>query len=129
MKKHPLSSYLLDVTGLSLLLCFATLFLMLVVPKEYLSLNIPYYIVMFFFVNLGSYVFLYYSPKKTKINFNQAFFLTRIVKFSVYAAVLVTVLLAHIEKNIKFAFAYIIIFLMFQIFDTIKLTKLAKEKK
>lgn len=129
MKKHPLSSYLLDVTGLSLLLCFATLFLMLVVPKEYLSLNIPYYIVMFFFVNLGSYVFLYYSPKKTKINFNQAFFLTRIVKFSVYAAVLVTVLLAHIEKNIKFAFAYVIIFLMFQIFDTIKLTKLAKEKK
>lgn len=129
MKKHPLSSYLLDVTGLSLLLCFATLFLMLVVPKEYLSLNIPYYIVMFFFVNLGSYVFLYYSPEKTKINFNQAFFLTRIVKFSVYAAVLVTVLLAHIEKNIKFAFAYIIIFLMFQIFDTIKLTKLAKEKK
>lgn len=129
MKKHPLASYLLDVTGVSLILCFAVLFLMLVVPKEYLSFNIPYYIMMFFVVTLGSYAFLYYSPEKTKINFNQAFFLTRIVKFSIYVAVLVTVLLSHIEKNIKFAFAYTIIFVVFQIFDTIKLTKLAKEKK
>ncbi|MDO5759949.1 MAG: hypothetical protein Q4Q06_02865 [Bacteroidota bacterium] len=128
MKKHPLISYLLKITYLSLILCFVVLFSLLVVPKEYISLNTPYYILMFFVVTYISYAFMYYAPKKFNLKFEQAFLITKFIKMLVYILVLVVVIFAHIEKNIKFAICYMVLYLIYQIFDTISMKKLVKQK-
>jgi len=129
MKKHPLISYLLKITILSLIMCFAVLFSLFVVPKDFLSHNIPYYILMFFVVGFLSYAFMYYAPKKSKLKFEQAFLLTRLIKILIYVGVLVIVIFAHIEKNIKFALYYMLIYVVYQVFDIITMKKLAKTNK
>ncbi|MBQ9254781.1 MAG: hypothetical protein IJ180_08430 [Bacteroidales bacterium] len=129
MKRHPLASYLLKISSLAMVLSFVVLFLMLVVPKEFLSVNIPYYIMMFYIVTFASYVFLFYSEDKIKISFNQAFIITKGLKFLIYITVFAIVLLFHIEKNTKFAIAYLIIYFAYTVFDVITTQKLAKNKK
>lgn len=129
MKKHPLVSYLMKITTLSLILCFVALFSLIFVPKDFLSVYIPYYILMFFFVTFLSYGFMYYAPTKMKLKFEQAFLITRFSKMLIYISVLVIVLLAHIEKNIKFAVAYMILFLVYQVFDVITVKHLSKNNK
>ncbi len=127
MKKHPLISYLLKITFLSLILCFVVLFSLLVVPKEYLSINTPYYILMFYLVTFASYSFMYYAPKKFKLKFEQAFLITKLIKMFIYVAILVIVIFAHIEKNIKFAICYMLLYVVYQVFDTITMKKLVKQ--
>ncbi|MBQ9313161.1 MAG: hypothetical protein IJ213_08995 [Bacteroidales bacterium] len=129
MKRHPLATYLLKISSLAMVLSFVVLFLMLVVPKEFLSVNIPYYIMMFYIVTFASYVFLFYSEDKIKISFNQAFIITKGLKFLIYITVFAIVLLFHIEKNTKFAIAYLIIYFAYTVFDVITTQKLAKNKK
>lgn len=84
---------------------------------------------MFFFVTFMSYGFMYYAPTKMKLKFEQAFLITRFSKMLIYISVLVIVLLAHIEKNIKFAVAYMILFLVYQVFDVITVKHLSKNNK
>lgn len=129
MKRHPLASYILKLSALSMILCFATLFLMLSPIKAYISTNIPYYILMYFFATLISYAFLFYTPEKTKMKFEKAFLLTKIFKTFVYLSVFAIVLFAHIEKNAKFAFAYLLMYFCYSIFDTITTKKLLKTNK
>ncbi len=129
MKKHPLVSYLMKITTLSLVLCFVVLFSLLLIPKDFFSANIPYYIIMFFAVTFASYSFMYYAPTKTNLKFEQAFLLTRLIKMLIYIAVLVVVLLAHIEKNIKFAVAYMLLFVVYQVFDVITIKTLVNKNK
>lgn len=129
MKKHPLISYLLQITTLSLILCFVVLFSLLIVPKDFFSPYIPYYILMFFIVTFGSYGFMYYAPKKTKLKFEQAFMIAKTIKMLIYIGVLLLVLFAHIEKNIKFAFIFMILFAIYQVFDVLTMRKLIKGNK
>lgn len=106
-------------------ICFITLFARFFVSVEFLSENLPYYIVMFYLMTALCYVFLY---KNRKTNFVPTFMITKILKFLVYIFVLIILLLLNIETNVKFAVSYLIISFLFIIFDTITINQLSRKQ-
>jgi hypothetical protein len=128
MKKNPFVSYISKITFLSIAVCFLSLLLVLVVPKGFITRNVPYYIVMYYAVTILGYAGVYFLPQKTTLKFENVFLMTKIIKFLIYLLVLVVVFLGGIEKNAKFAVAYLVLFLIYQVFDTITLTQLIKKK-
>ncbi len=105
--------------------CFVSLFARLFVPAEFLSENLPYYIVMYYVVTALCYVFLY---KNRKTNFVPTFMITKILKFLIYIFVLVLIFLLNLEANVKFAVSYCILFFLFLIFDTITINNLSRRQ-
>lgn len=129
MKKNPFVSYITKMTFFSIAVCFLFLFGAFFIPKPYFSANIPYYIVMFYAVTVLGYASVYFLPKKSKMKFEHIFLLTKICKFFIYIVVLVVMFLCSIEKNTKFAITYLVIFAIYQVFDTITLTSMVKNMK
>ncbi len=125
MKSSYLMFYFSKLSIFSMAICFVSLFARLFVPAEFLSEDLPYYIVMFYVVTAISFVVLY---KKRKTNFVPTFMLTKIIKFLTYIFVLILVFLLDIETNIKFAVSYCIIFFLFLIFDTITISQLSRKE-
>lgn len=125
MKQSHLLFYFSKLSIFAMCICFVTLFARFFVPVEFLSENLPYYIVMFYVFTAFSYVFLY---KNRKTNFVPIFMITKILKFIVYLFALVIVFLLDIETNVKFAVSYCIIFFLFLIFDTITINQLSRRQ-
>lgn len=126
MKTNPFIQYISKITFFSIAVCFVVMLLWLKVPADYIR-NTPYYIIMYYVVTILCYAFLYFTQKKATIRFENAYMLTKIIKFLIYIAVLALVLLFNIEKNIKFAIAYLSLFVIYQVFDTITLMRLVKQ--
>jgi L-asparagine transporter-like permease len=95
------------------------------VPAEFLSENLPYYIVLFYVMTALCYVFLY---KNRKTNFVPTFMITKILKFLVYIFVLIILLLLEVETNVKFAVSYVVICFSFIVFDTITINQLSRRE-
>ncbi|MBO7277050.1 MAG: hypothetical protein J6U84_03710 [Bacteroidales bacterium] len=125
MKSSYLMFYFSKLSIFSMAICFVSLFARLFLPAEFLSEDLPYYIVMFYVVTAISFVVLY---KKRKTNFVPTFMLTKIIKFLTYIFVLILVFLLDIETNIKFAVSYCIIFFLFLVFDTITISQLSRKE-
>lgn len=125
MKQSHLLFYFSKLSIFAMCICFVTLFARFFVPVEFLSEDLPYYIVMFYVFTAFSYVFLY---KNRKTNFVPTFMITKILKFIVYLFALVIVFLLDIETNVKFAVSYCIIFFLFLIFDTITINQLSRRQ-
>ncbi|MBQ2376049.1 MAG: hypothetical protein II298_05200 [Bacteroidales bacterium] len=125
MKQSHLLFYFSKLSIFAMCICFVTLFARFFVPVEFLSENLPYYIVMFYVFTAFSYVFLY---KNRKTNFVPTFMITKILKFIVYLFALVIVFLLDLETNVKFAVSYCIIFFLFLIFDTITINQLSRRQ-
>lgn len=128
MQNHPLLSYFSKLSIFSICVCFAFLFCSVSPAREFLSENMPYYVVMFYILTALSYVSLYLLPKKMKVNFIHIFLITKMLKFIIYLSVLVIVLLFGIETNVKFAVSYLVMFLMFLTFDTVTTNKLSRKE-
>ncbi|MBQ7985584.1 MAG: hypothetical protein IJ250_08140 [Bacteroidales bacterium] len=128
MTKHPFVSYLNKLSIFSIGVCFIIMLLWLFVSGDYLR-HAPYYLVMYYIVTLGFWTFLYYAPKKGIIKFEQAYLISKTAKLIIYAIVFAVVLLVGIEKNVKFAIAYLLLYLVFLVFDTLTTIKLAKTDK
>lgn len=124
MKSSYLLFYISKLSIFAMCVCFISLFARFFVPTEFLSSNLPYYIVMFYLTTMLCYVFLY---KNRKTNFVPTFMITKILKFLVYIFVMVIVLLLDIETNVKFAVSYLIISFLFIIFDTITINQLSRK--
>ena len=59
MKSSHLLFYFSKLSIFAMCICFITLFARFFVPVEFLSENLPYYIVMFYLMTALCYVFLY----------------------------------------------------------------------
>lgn len=124
MKSSYLLFYISKLSIFAMCVCFISLFARFFVPTEFLSSNLPYYIIMFYLTTMLCYVFLY---KNRKTNFVPIFMITKILKFLVYIFVMVIVLLLEVETNVKFAVSYLIISFLFIIFDTITINQLSRK--
>lgn len=124
MKSSYLLFYISKLSIFAMCVCFISLFARFFVPTEFLSSNLPYYIIMFYLTTMLCYVFLY---KNRKTNFVPTFMITKILKFLVYIFVMVIVLLLDVETNVKFAVSYLIISFLFIIFDTITINQLSRK--
>lgn len=128
MQQNPILSYFSKISIFAICVCFLFLFAALILPKEFFSENIPYYVVMFYSLTALSYLSLYYLPSKTKMNFIHVFLITKVLKFLVYIGVLVIIFLFKIETNAKFAISYFLLFIFFLVFDTITTNKLSRKE-
>lgn len=124
MKSSYLLFYISKLSIFAMCVCFISLFARFFVPTEFLSSNLPYYIIMFYLTTMLCYVFLY---KNRKTNFVPTFMITKILKFLVYIFVMLIVLLLDVETNVKFAVSYLIISFLFIIFDTITINQLSRK--
>ena len=84
---------------------------------------------MYYIVTLAFWTFLYYVPKRNILKFEQAYMISRTAKLIIYALIFAVVLLCGLEKNIKFAFAYLGLYLVYMIFDTITTMQTIREHK
>ena len=128
MKKHPFINYLNKITFFSIGICFIIMLLWLFVSGDYIR-TAPYYIAVFYVVTTGFWAFLYFIPKKGIIKFEQAYMITKTAKIIIYALVFALVLVFGWEKNIKFAIAYLSLYLVYTVFDTITVMQLIKDNK
>lgn len=125
MKSSYLLFYFSKLSIFAMIICFITLFARFFVPTEFLSENLPYYIVLFYVMTALCYVFLY---KNRKTNFVPTFMITKILKFLVYIFVLIILLLLEVETNVKFAVSYVVICFSFIVFDTITINQLSRRE-
>ncbi len=126
--KHPFIKYLNKITFFSIGVCFLVMLLWITPLREYLRLA-PYYIGMYYIVTLLFWAFLYYVPSQGKMKFEQCYMISRTAKLIIYALIFIIILLLGLEKNIKFAFAYLGLYLVYAIFDTITTMQLVKQNK
>ena len=96
--------------------------------REYLH-SASYYIGMYYVVTIAFWAFLYYAPKKGIIKLEQAYMISKIGKILIYALIFAIVLLFGFEKSAKFAFAYLALYLIYMLFDTVTVMQLVKEHK
>jgi hypothetical protein len=127
MKQHPIAVYLTKLSIFSIVICFMFLFFMLFF-KGTLSPHLPYYIVMFWTLTAVGYCLVYFLPQKNIMNFENIFMLAKFGKMLIYIAVLTFVYMFEIENGKSFTISYLILFMLYLIFDTITLNVLAKKK-
>ncbi|MGP1515132.1 MAG: hypothetical protein ACTTJH_04165 [Bacteroidales bacterium] len=128
MIKNPFIKYLNRITFFSIGVCFVIMLLWLTPVRDYLR-SAPYYISMYYTVTLLFWIFLKYAPQKQIIKFEQAYMISKVGKILIYAIIFAVVLLFGIEKSTKFAFAYLTLYLIYTVFDTITIMYLVKEHK
>jgi hypothetical protein len=97
--------------------------------KGMLSPNLPYYIVMFWALTAVGYCLIYFIPKRKTMNFVNIVMIVKFGKMIIYIGVLSIVYLSKIETDKMFVVSYLIIFVLYLIFDTITLYSLAKKSK
>jgi len=128
MIKNPFFNYLNKLTFFSIAVCFVVMLLWFTPIRDYLRMA-PYYICMYFVVTLLFWTFLKYAPKKNLLTFEKAYIISKVGKILVYALIFVIILLLGLEKSTKFAFAYLGLYLVYLIFDTITIMQLIKNNK
>ncbi len=126
MKKHPLVSYFTQLSFFSIAVSFIALFAMIFLRNK-ISVNLPYYIVLFYLCTAIGYVLTYYSVSKKKMRFENIFMLVKFGKLFIYLIVLLIVVIQDIEKTVPFVVSYLILYAIYLIFDTITIRNLSKK--
>lgn len=126
MKQNPLVSYITKLSVLSIVVCFIGLFGIFFF-KDFIPIKLPYYIVIFYLCTLLGYVFIYFSIKKGKMKFENIFMITKFGKKLVYIIVFLIVLRLKKESLIPFTITYLILYVIYLIFDTLTLKNFTKK--
>jgi uncharacterized membrane protein YozB (DUF420 family) len=126
MKQNPLVSYITKLSILSIIVCFIGLFALFFL-KDFITTNLPYYIVMFYLCTLIGYLFVYFSIKKGKMKFENIFMITKFGKLLVYIIVFLIVLWLKKESLIPFTITYLVLYVIYLVFDTLTLKNFSKK--
>ncbi|MDD2488476.1 MAG: hypothetical protein WC108_00395 [Bacteroidales bacterium] len=126
MKKNPLISYFTKLSFFSIGVCFLALFSMLL-QKSYISINLPYYILLFYLCTGSGYSLAYYLVKTNKMKFENVFMLVKFGKLFLYIIVFLVILMLKIENMIPFTIVYLSLYALYLIFDTITFKNFSKK--
>lgn len=126
MKKHPLVSYFTQLSFFSIAVSFVALFAMIFLRNK-ISVNLPYYIVLFYLCTAIGYVLTYYSVSRKKMRFENIFMLVKFAKLFLYLIVLIVVVMQNKENTVPFVVSYLILYAIYLIFDTITIKNLSKK--
>jgi hypothetical protein len=127
-QQNPLVSYIIKLTFFSIAVCFIGLFSLFFL-KDYISPNLPYYIVIFYLCTGIGYSLNYFLIRGKKMKFENIFMLTKFGKLFIYIIVFLIVLFLKKENIIPFTILYLILYTLYLIFDTITLKNLSKKIK
>lgn len=127
-QQNPLVSYIIKLTFFSIVVCFIGLFSLFFL-KNYISPNLPYYIVIFYLCTGIGFFLNYFLVKGKKMKFENIFMLTKFGKLFIYIIVFLIVLFLKKENIIPFTILYLILYTLYLIFDTITLKNFSKKIK
>ncbi len=118
MQRNPLNSYIIKLSVFSIIICFIG-FISLIFFENYISLNLPYYILLFYLCTGLSFVFTYFSLKKKTMRFENVFMITKFGKLLIYIIVFLIIVFLKKEEIIPFTITYLSLYFLYLIFDTI----------
>lgn len=128
MQRNPLTSYIIKLSIFSIAICFIG-FISLLFFKNYISLNLPYYILLFYLCTGLSYIYTYFSLKKKKMRFENVFMITKFGKLFIYIIVFLILIFLKKENPIPLTITYLSLYVLYLIFDTITLKNFSQKIK
>ena len=128
MQRNPLTSYIIKLSIFSIAICFIGLTSLLFF-KNYISLNLPYYILLFYLCTGLSYIYTYFSLKKKKMRFENVFMITKFGKLFIYIIVFLILIFLKKENPIPLTITYLSLYFLYLIFDTITLRNFSQKIK
>ena len=128
MQRNPLTSYIIKLSIFSIAICFIG-FTSLMFFKNYISLNLPYYILLFYLCTGLSYIYTYFSLKKKKMRFENVFMITKFGKLFIYIIVFLIIIFLKKENPIPLTITYLSLYVLYLIFDTITLKNFSQKIK
>lgn len=128
MQRNPLTSYIIKLSIFSIAICFIG-FTSLLFFKNYISLNLPYYILLFYLCTGLSYIYTYFSLKKKKMRFENVFMITKFGKLFIYIIVFLILIFLKKENPIPLTITYLSLYVLYLIFDTITLKNFSQKIK
>ncbi len=128
MQRNPLTSYIIKLSIFSIAICFIG-FTSLMFFKNYISLNLPYYILLFYLCTGLSYIYTYFSLKKKKMRFENVFMITKFGKLFIYIIVFLILIFLKKENPIPLTITYLSLYVLYLIFDTITLRNFSQKIK
>ncbi len=128
MQRNPLTSYIIKLSIFSIAICFIG-FTSLLFFKNYISLNLPYYILLFYLCTGLSYIYTYLSLKKKKMRFENVFIITKFGKLFIYIIVFLIIIFLKKENPIPLTITYLSLYVLYLIFDTITLRNFSQKIK
>lgn len=128
MQRNPLTSYIIKLSIFSIAICFIG-FTSLLFFKNYISLNLPYYILLFYLCTGLSYIYTYFSLKKKKMRFENVFMITKFGKLFIYIIVFLILIFLKKENPIPLTITYLSLHVLYLIFDTITLRNFSQKIK
>jgi hypothetical protein len=128
MQRNPLTSYIIKLSIFSIAICFIG-FTSLLFFKNYISLNLPYYILLFYLCTGLSYIYTYFSLKKKKMRFENVFMITKFGKLFIYIIVFLILIFLKKENPIPLTITYLSLYVLYLIFDTITLRNFSQKIK
>lgn len=128
MQRNPLTSYIIKLSIFSIAICFIG-FTSLMFFKNYISLNLPYYILLFYLCTGLSYIYTYLSLKKKKMRFENVFMITKFGKLFIYIIVFLILIFLKKENPIPLTITYLSLYFLYLIFDTITLRNFSQKIK
>ncbi len=128
MQRNPLTSYIIKLSIFSIAICFIG-FTSLLFFKNYISLNLPYYILLFYLCTGLSYIYTYFSLKKKKMRFENVFMITKFGKLFIYIIVFLIIIFLKKENPIPLTITYLSLYVLYLIFDTITLRNFSQKIK
>lgn len=128
MQRNPLTSYIIKLSIFSIAICFIG-FTSLMFFKNYISLNLPYYILLFYLCTGLSYIYTYLSLKKKKMRFENVFMITKFGKLFIYIIVFLILIFLKKENPIPLTITYLSLYVLYLIFDTITLKNFSQKIK
>lgn len=128
MQRNPLTSYIIKLSIFSIAICFIG-FTSLMFFKNYISLNLPYYILLFYLCTGLSYIYTYLSLKKKKMRFENVFMITKFGKLFIYIIVFLILIFLKKENPIPLTITYLSLYVLYLIFDTITLRNFSQKIK
>jgi hypothetical protein len=134
MQHNPLIKYFLKLTFLSIAVCFLGFIAIMVFSPKYVSLQMPYYILMFWLATFASYAINYLSMQKgynklAGFKFEHIFLLTKFGKLFIYLIVFVILLLTNKAKALPNTITFLSLYVVYLVFDTLMLNALIKENR
>jgi hypothetical protein len=128
MQRNPLSAYIVKLSLFSIAISFIG-FIALLFFKNYISLNLPYYILLFYLCTGISFIFTYISIKKKKMRFENIFMITKFGKLFIYIIVFLIIVFLKKENLLAFTITYLSLYVLYLAFDTITLKNLSQKIK
>ena len=121
MEKLPIKKYALRLVIFSAIIAALTLSFQ-VIFREYASPALPF-IVLFFFLStfLTLYIVLRSNNQKEKKQFISSYLLSRVIKLFSCLLFLVIYILCNKEDGLHFAFAFMIIYFLYAVYEVFAL--------